>query len=178
MPAIGETLREARMRQGFDIADLEERTKIRAKYLRALENEEWAALPGHTFVKTFLRTYAEQVGLDPHMLVEEYRMSHESEEREFAPRAGPPAALRRDSRRDRRRPAPSSSARSGPPSKAPVIGLALLAVVAFIFVLGVVGRGVAGRVVLAEHAEHEDESHHAKQGEPDHRRLARRARPD
>ncbi len=91
------------MRQGFDIADLEERTKIRAKYLRALENEEWGALPGHTFVKTFLRTYAEQVGLDPHMLVEEYRMAHESEERDFAPLVGPPAATRRETRRERRR---------------------------------------------------------------------------
>ena len=106
MPAIGQTLREARMRQGFDVADLEQRTKIRAKYLRALENEEWGALPGHTFVKTFLRTYAEQVGLDPHMLVEEYRMSHESEEREFAPLAG-----RRRSRRVSRRNAAGGPAR-------------------------------------------------------------------
>ena len=46
MPPIGETLREARMRQKLDIADVEERTKIRAKYLRALENEEWGLLPG------------------------------------------------------------------------------------------------------------------------------------
>ena len=57
------------MRQGLDIADVEERTKIRAKYLRALENEEWGSLPGPTFVKTFLRTYAEVVGLDPHLPV-------------------------------------------------------------------------------------------------------------
>ena len=50
-----------------------QRTKIRAKYLRALENEEFGMLPGPTFVKTFLRTYAEMLGLDPHVLVEEYR---------------------------------------------------------------------------------------------------------
>ena len=66
MPPIGETLREARMRQRLDIADVEQRTKIRAKYLRALENEEFVVLPGPTFVKTFLRTYAELLGLDPH----------------------------------------------------------------------------------------------------------------
>jgi len=125
------------MRQGFDIADLEERTKIRAKYLRALENEEWESLPGHTFVKTFLRTYAEQVGLDAHMLVEEYRMSHESEERDFAPLAGPPAALRRETRRDRRRPA--TAARPGPPGRGPLIVVGLLAAVTFIFVLGLLG---------------------------------------
>ena len=68
MPTIGETLREARMRQRLDIADVERQTKIRAKYLRALENEEFSMLPGPTFVKTFLRTYAELLGLDPHAL--------------------------------------------------------------------------------------------------------------
>ena len=79
------------MRQRLDIADVEERTKIRAKYLRALENEEFAMLPGPTFVKTFLRTYAEQLGLDPHMLVEEYRADYErDEELELQP-LGPPA---------------------------------------------------------------------------------------
>ena len=61
------------MRQRLDIADVEASTKIRAKYLRALENEEFGMLPGPTFVKTFLRTYAEALGLDPHLLVEEYR---------------------------------------------------------------------------------------------------------
>src|SRR3982750_1260338 len=73
MPSIGDTLREARMRQRLDIADVETRTKIRAKYLRALENEEFGLLPGNTFVKTFLRTYAEYLGLDPQLLLEEYR---------------------------------------------------------------------------------------------------------
>ena len=58
MPGIGDTLREARMRQGLDISDVESKTKIRAKYLRALENEEFSMLPGATFVRTFLRTYA------------------------------------------------------------------------------------------------------------------------
>ena len=80
MPGIGDTLREARMHQRLDIADVEARTKIRAKYLRALENEEFGLLPGSTFVKTFLRTYAELLGLDPHRLVEEYRARHEGED--------------------------------------------------------------------------------------------------
>jgi cytoskeleton protein RodZ len=107
MPPIGETLREARMRQGLDIADVEERTKIRAKYLRALENEEWEALPGPTFVKTFLRTYAGVVGLDPHMLVDEYRSSHEPEEEtDPQPLGGPPAATTRPQRHRPRPPGP------------------------------------------------------------------------
>src|SRR5213078_162590 len=77
MPSIGDTLREARMRQRLDISDVEAATKIRAKYLRALESEEWDLLPGPTFVKTFLRTYAEYLGLDPRVLVEEYRQRYE-----------------------------------------------------------------------------------------------------
>ena len=62
MPDIGATLREARMRQRIDISEIEAETKIRAKYLRALENEEWDLLPGPTFVKSFLRTYADALG--------------------------------------------------------------------------------------------------------------------
>ena len=46
MPDIGTTLREARMRARIDISEIEAETKIRAKYLRALENEEWDLLPG------------------------------------------------------------------------------------------------------------------------------------
>ena len=78
------------MRQRLDITDVEAQTKIRAKYLRALENEDFGMLPGSTFVKSFLRTYAEFLGLDPHLLVEEYRARHdprdESELTPFAPR--------------------------------------------------------------------------------------------
>ncbi|HVM68566.1 MAG TPA: helix-turn-helix domain-containing protein, partial [Gaiellaceae bacterium] len=77
MPEIGSTLREARMRQRLDITEIESATKIRAKYLRALENEEWELLPGPTFVKTFLRTYAEALGLDARLIVEEYKLRHE-----------------------------------------------------------------------------------------------------
>jgi cytoskeleton protein RodZ len=77
MPEIGETLREARMRRRIDMTEVESATKIRGKYLRALENEEWDLLPGPTFVKTFLRTYAEYLGLDPRLLVEEYRQRYE-----------------------------------------------------------------------------------------------------
>jgi cytoskeleton protein RodZ len=96
MPSIGETLREARMRQRLDIADVEQRTKIRAKYLRALENEEFGMLPGPTFVKTFLRTYAEMLGLDPHVLVEAYRTNYEGEDELELQPLGPPSPAARD----------------------------------------------------------------------------------
>jgi cytoskeleton protein RodZ len=77
MPEIGETLREARMRRRIDMTEVETATKIRGKYLRALENEEWDLLPGPTFVKSFLRTYAEYLDLDARLLVEEYRQRYE-----------------------------------------------------------------------------------------------------
>jgi transcriptional regulator with XRE-family HTH domain len=77
MPDIGATLREARMRARIDISEVEAGTKIRAKYLRALENEEWDLLPGPTYVKSFLRTYAEALDLDAKLLVDEYKLRHE-----------------------------------------------------------------------------------------------------
>jgi cytoskeletal protein RodZ len=100
MPDIGATLREARMRQRIDISEIESETKIRAKYLRALENEEWDLLPGPTYVKSFLRTYAEALGLDGKLLIEEYKLRHERlSDVEMQP-IRPPGA--RDVRRRRR----------------------------------------------------------------------------
>src|SRR5918994_2167771 len=77
MPDIGASLREARMRARIDVSEIEAQTKIRAKYLRALENEEWDLLPGPTYVKSFLRTYADALGLDGKLLIEEYKLRHE-----------------------------------------------------------------------------------------------------
>src|ERR1044072_4826087 len=77
MAEIGSTLRETRMRERIDITEVESATKIRAKYLRALENEEWDLLPGPTFVKTFLRTYADYLGRDSKLLGEEYKQPFE-----------------------------------------------------------------------------------------------------
>jgi cytoskeleton protein RodZ len=128
MPTIGETLREARMRQRLDIADVEAKTKIRAKYLRALENEEFSMLPGPTFVKTFLRTYAEALGLDPHVLVEEYRSAHEAgEEPEVLTPLGPPGSTI-----DRRR----GGGPRRPVGPLLVIGLGALAVIGALLVIG------------------------------------------
>lgn len=77
MPGIGEQLRDTRARRRIDITEVEAATKIRAKYLRALENEEWELLPGPAFVTTFLRTYADHLGLDSRALVAEYRARYD-----------------------------------------------------------------------------------------------------
>jgi Helix-turn-helix domain len=69
---IGNSLREARLRQGLDFGDVELATKIRAKYIRALEEEEFEVLPAGTYIKGFLRSYAEFLGLDGQLYVDEY----------------------------------------------------------------------------------------------------------
>src|SRR4051812_33793692 len=94
MQAIGERLREARMRQGLDLTEVEVATKIRAKYLRALENDEFSMLPGSTYVKSFLRTYAEYLGLDAQLLVEEFRAQHEPRGEGEIPSFAPPGRAR------------------------------------------------------------------------------------
>ena len=135
MPDIGATLREARMRARIDIAEIETATKIRAKYLRALENEEWDLLPGPTFVKTFLRTYAEALGLDAKLLVDEYKMGHErladSEMRPISPRSRAPTG-RTNRRAGGLRPA--GGGRGG--SRGPVTLVLVVLVLVILAVLG------------------------------------------
>jgi cytoskeleton protein RodZ len=119
------------MRQQLDIADVESRTKIRAKYLRALENEEFGQLPGSTFVKTFLRTYAEVLGVDPHRLVEEYRLHHEPEDELEVQQLGPSAGAARD-REPRFVPA-------RPPGPGTMVLVFVIAVIGLLLVLGLTG---------------------------------------
>lgn len=70
---IGAVLREARERAGLDLRDVSERTKIRPRYLAALEDEHWDDLPSPAYAKGFLRTYAQLLDLDGEALVDEYR---------------------------------------------------------------------------------------------------------
>ena len=69
---IGNSLREARLRQQLQFSVLEERTKVRPKYLRALEDEEFDVLPAPTYVKGFLKAYADALGLDGQLYVDEF----------------------------------------------------------------------------------------------------------
>jgi cytoskeletal protein RodZ len=81
---IGNSLREARLRQGYELPRVEADTKIRAKYLRALEEEHFEVLPGETYVKGFLRTYAEYLGLDGQLYVDEFNSRFTREEEPLA----------------------------------------------------------------------------------------------
>ncbi len=133
MADIGSTLREARIRARIDMAEVESRTKIRAKYLRAIENEEWDLLPGPVYAKSFLRTYGDYLGLDSRMLVEEYKRRYEGPG-DHEP-ARPVASLPRERERD----ANGRADRCCPPW-AP-IALVLVAIVVVLFLVGTLFPG-------------------------------------
>ncbi|HST54867.1 MAG TPA: helix-turn-helix domain-containing protein [Solirubrobacteraceae bacterium] len=136
MPEIGATLREARMRARIDVSEIEAQTKIRAKYLRALENEEWNLLPGPTFVKSFLRTYAQALGLDGKLLVEEYRLSHERPSESERPELGQ-QPIGAGSRRPRQRgPQPRAT-----PSRGYAIAVGVIGLVIVLLIVGLLSRG-------------------------------------
>ena len=69
---IGGSLREARLKRGLTPADVQKAIRIRDRYLQALEEERWELLPGDAYVKGFLRTYADYLGLEGSLYVEEY----------------------------------------------------------------------------------------------------------
>ena len=70
---VGNKLREARTRRKLTLREVEAATKIRAGYLRAIENEDWDQLPGDTYARAFIRTYAALLGLDGDRLAEDQR---------------------------------------------------------------------------------------------------------
>ena len=99
---IGNSLREARLRRDLEFADAEHGTKIRGKYLRALEDERFELLPSHTYIKGFLRSYADYLGLDGQLYVDEYnsRFVVGEEDAPVRARRVPAARARRSDRRE------------------------------------------------------------------------------
>ena len=97
---IGSSLRDARVRQGLDFPELEQLTRIRPKYLRALEDERFDVLPAPTYVRGFLRSYAAALGLDGQPFVDEYNSRFAVGEDEVVVRARRVPPPRRD-RQDR-----------------------------------------------------------------------------
>jgi cytoskeletal protein RodZ len=156
MPEIGATLREARMRERIDVSEIEAQTKIRAKYLRALENEEWSLLPGPTFVKSFLRTYAQALGLDGKALVEEYRLNHERVGEQFEPISAPAGRRARPPR-------------SGP-SRSYVVAVSVIGAIIVVLIVALATSGggsgkhpasTSGDSSKGTHAQHSTSTHTA-----------------
>jgi hypothetical protein len=100
---IGNSLREARLRQRLDFAELEQAVKVRAKYLRALEDEHFDLLPEPAYVKGFLRAYASFLGLDGQLYVDEYSSRFVADEEQRPLRARRSSAAPRRHRRLERR---------------------------------------------------------------------------
>jgi cytoskeletal protein RodZ len=96
---IGATLREARERRQLTYEQVEAEIKIRAKYLRALEEEEFDSLPSGTYVRGFLRAYASYLGLDGRLFVDEYasRFGTRHDDELFRRRRERPMTQRRES---------------------------------------------------------------------------------
>ncbi len=69
----GECLLQAREKAGLELADLAERTKIPPASLQAIERDEYHKVSGDLYVKSFLRSYAKEVGLDPEEMIETYQ---------------------------------------------------------------------------------------------------------
>jgi transcriptional regulator with XRE-family HTH domain len=148
---IGATLREARNRRGIDLAEVEAAIKIRARYLRAMENEEWGALPGGAYSRGFIRTYAGYLGLDGERLAEDYR--HESEPATRLEAPAEPAGGPRRPRSSFSVPWPSD------PLKAVLVSLGLLALLVVIVLLSQGGGSDQGSTQAGSSRGEERASH-------------------
>jgi cytoskeletal protein RodZ len=122
-PILPRRLRAARERKGVDLYRAERDTKIRARYLEALERGDWRALPGSVYTKGFLRNYALYLGLDPAEVLRDWR--HEGGDARASESILMPRAI--------------TAPRQGPTISAGVVWAVLLAavVIAFAVYLGV-----------------------------------------
>ncbi len=93
--SIGEVLRQAREARGISLAEAEEATKVRQKFLQALEQDDFQRLPGEVYRRGFLKSYAIYLGLDPEPLLARYRAQRApAEEQKAAPGVSAPSAPR------------------------------------------------------------------------------------
>ncbi|HET8862950.1 MAG TPA: helix-turn-helix transcriptional regulator [Solirubrobacterales bacterium] len=119
-------MREARTRRKLDLSEVEAAIKIRARFLQAMETEEWDALPGGAYTRGFIRTYASYLGLDGERLADDYRRS-----------TAPPGGEKPPQRVE---PVPMGTRGNGPR----IPGWALVVMVCLVLVALVVGIGLAG----------------------------------
>jgi hypothetical protein len=137
---VGSSLREARSRRKLSLQEVEAATKIRARYLKALEAEAWDELPGDVYARAFVRTYAGYLGLDADRLAEAVRRDRGS--------------ARPGERLPRVEPLPRRAARGRRPNVPPRLIAAVVSalVVAALIAVGVAGGGSDGGSEPAQRA--------------------------
>lgn len=146
---IGPTLREARNRRKVDLSEVEAAIKIRVRYLQAMENEEWDALPGGAYTRGFIRTYASYLGLDGERLADDYRRA-----------TGPPGGERAPKRVE---PVPTAMRAHGPAiSGRLVIAAVCLALVAVVIGIALAGGGGSSSSPTAESSGKKASKSHAQ----------------
>jgi cytoskeleton protein RodZ len=164
---IGELLRRARRERGLTLEGASEATKIRARYLRALEAEDWDAMPAPAYARGFLRTYATYLGLDADSVVESYRRATEvaAAEAPAVPEHPPPLA--------------GGGWRAIAVPWRAVGALVIVGVIVFLFVLGLVGGGGGGggRSTQAARHHHPHRHHHAPKPPPQPTEASVQLRP-
>ncbi len=79
MKQIGKELKEVREEKGISLEEISEKTKIQPRFLKAIESGNWRELPEEVYLRGFLRTYADALGLDGKDFVESYNMSRTQE---------------------------------------------------------------------------------------------------
>ncbi len=82
---LGNSLREARERQGRSFPEVERKTQIRSRYLKALEAEDFGSMPALAYTRGFLRVYADELGLDGQLYVDEFNSRFAVSEEGSAP---------------------------------------------------------------------------------------------
>jgi cytoskeleton protein RodZ len=151
---IGELLRKERNARGLTLVEISDATKIRVRYLRALETEDWDVMPAPAYSRGFLRTYATFLGLDADAIVEEYRRSVELAAPEPRPSEHPTPLP----------PAGGRGRRLGPGA---IALAALVAILVIIYLVGVFGGGNGGkhpnRAATASRHRHRPHHHRHRQ---------------
>jgi cytoskeleton protein RodZ len=129
MARIGDVLQKARVQRGIDLTEVERATKVRVKFLRAMEEDRWEALPAPVYARGFLEIYARFLGLDDTALVDEYTRTVEGADRT---EPIPPSVIRPGYFKPRRSVKPSGALLGG------VLGAAVLALVV-VAIVGALG---------------------------------------
>jgi cytoskeleton protein RodZ len=132
-PTIGQTLRKARSERGVELSEVERATKVRAKFLAAIEEDRWEELPAPVYARGFLDIYARYLGLDQRALLDEYSKTVEGERHEAIPESVIKPGTLRQNRPARRTP----SINLKPAGK--VLAVVLVVVIVGLVIVGSIG---------------------------------------